>query len=434
MQTKITQTIVQNVKPAEKLFWVRDTLIKGFVMSVSYGGKKTYCVDYKHTNGKRATHKIGDATLITVAEAREAAREFLASVERGEDPTAPEKVLTLGEFLKDKYEKWVLDNRKSGNLTIAMIKSNFEFLFDTPLEDITVGMIEEWRTDKKRKDGVKASSLNRMVTSLKAAVNWAAKRDIIESNPLAKLEPLPERDSVKKVRYLTESERERLMAALDEREQAMRDGRDSHNEWLVDRDLKTRPRIREGVFVDHLKPIVILALSTGIRRNSLLSLEWGDVNFADRTILVRAATSKSDKEYYVPMSDLVFETLKIWHKQSKRAEPGNLVFPSPKTGKKMGSCESAWDNILEKAEIENFRWHDMRHDFASQLVMEGVDLNTVRELMGHSDLKMTLRYAHLAPENKLQAIKVLDRKRQQTILPGTPKASNDAQAQRQDAR
>ncbi|MDR0648482.1 MAG: tyrosine-type recombinase/integrase [Synergistaceae bacterium] len=62
---------------------------------------------------------------------------------------------------------------------------------------------------------------------------------------------------------------------------------------------------------------------------------------------------------------------------------------------------------MEDAVIENFRWRDMRHDFVSQLVMKGVDLNTVRELMGHADLKMTLRYAHLAPKSKLRAAEVL---------------------------
>jgi integrase len=97
-----------------------------------------------------------------------------------------------------------------------------------------------------------------------------------------------------------------------------------------------------------------------------------------------------------------------------------LVFPSPKTGKKMDNCKSAWAALLKNAEIKSFRWHDMRHDFASQLVMSGVDLNTVRELLGHADLKMTLRYAHLAPENKMQAVKVLDRKNTMNDPPVRP--------------
>jgi site-specific recombinase XerD len=77
----------------------------------------------------------------------------------------------------------------------------------------------------------------------------------------------------------------------------------------------------------------------------------------------------------------------------------------------MDNCNTTWENLRKRAGIENFRWHDMRHDFASQLVMSGVDLNTVRELLGHADLKMTLRYAHLAPGNKMQAVKELDKKR-----------------------
>jgi site-specific recombinase XerD len=109
------------------------------------------------------------------------------------------------------------------------------------------------------------------------------------------------------------------------------------------------------------------------------------------------------------MNQTVTDTLNTWRQQSEDTASAALIFPSPKKkGALMVSIKRSWETLLKAAQIKNFRWHDLRHDFASQLVMQGADLNVVRELLGHSDMKMTLRYAHLAPENKLRAVELLD--------------------------
>jgi integrase len=162
-----------------------------------------------------------------------------------------------------------------------------------------------------------------------------------------------------------------------------------------------------GKFSDYLKPMILVSLNTGIRQNNLFSLEWGDIDFESQTMTLRAKITKSKKTTMLPINSVVVKTLIAWREQSQDTSPNALVFPSPKSGVKFDNCKKAWAGLMEDAGIENFRWHDMRHDFASQLVMNGVDLNTVRELMGHADLKMTLRYTHLAPKSKLRAAEVL---------------------------
>jgi integrase len=107
------------------------------------------------------------------------------------------------------------------------------------------------------------------------------------------------------------------------------------------------------------------------------------------------------------MNSVVINLLKAWRGQSAKTAPAALIFPSPISGRKFTNVKKAWKGILENAQIENFRWHDMRHDFASQLVMKGVDLNTVREIMGHSDMQTTMRYAHLSPNVKSEAVELL---------------------------
>ena len=233
--------------------------------------------------------------------------------------------------------------------------------------------------------------------------------EIIEKNSTGKFKPLKEVDSEKIVRYLSEGERDRLMKALEEREERMRKERQSYNEWLKSRGQPTLPDHK--YFTDHLRPLILVSLNTGIRRNALFSLQWVDVNFDDRTLFLRADAAKTSTSNYVPMNNIVFGVFSRWREQSDLTKPKDLVFPSPQSGKKLNHCRRAWEGVLKNAEIENFRWHDMRHDFASQLVMKGIDLNTVRELLGHADMKMTLRYAHLAPTAKMKAVETLESER-----------------------
>jgi integrase len=276
-----------------------------------------------------------------------------------------------------------------------------------PIAELSVMEIEQWRT-KRIQEGRKAATLNRQVTALKATLSWAFNYEIIEKKPLEKLGRLSEADSEKKVRYLSPDERERLFKALDKREERIRTGRESHNQWSQEREYSTLPDLRTAHFVDHLKPMIIVSLNTGIRQGSLFRLRWSDIDFQEGILTVRAVNAKNEKTVHIPMNETLKQTLAKWKEQTE-GDGEKLVFPSPKSGEVMDNCKTAWAKLLKDAEISKFRWHDMRHDFASHLVMNSVDLNTVRELMGHADLKMTLRYAHLAPAVKMKAVETLDK-------------------------
>ena len=94
-------------------------------------------------------------------------------------------------------------------------------------------------------------------------------------------------------------------------------------------------------------------------------------------------------------------------KSIRRNDVSPYVF-CDKDGKPYYRFEKAFANALRKAEIRDFRFHDLRHTFASNLVMEGIDLATVRELLGHKSIEMTLRYSHLSPDHRSRAVKVMD--------------------------
>lgn len=404
MGEKLTNSFVEKLGPGEKRRDIRDTLIPKLILRVEPSGKKSYLVDFTIA-GRRSSEKIGDAAILTVAQAREKAREFLAAVTLGDDPSKKRNgtaISSLGDLIDTHYEEWAMVNRKSGKKNLALIRSSFGHLMEKHPEEITLLEIEKWRVQLRRKGNVRLATINRKTTALKALLNWGVRQKLLESNPLLSLQPYREMDSDEKIRYLDDDERRRLIEAIDAREETLRLERDNHNAWLAERGLPLKTSLRDASFADHLKPAVLLALNTGLRRGTMFALRWEDVNFDTETITVRGEVVKAGKTLTLPMNRTVLDTLRKWRKQT-----GGKGYLFEYRGKPIRDCRSSWGSVLRAAEITNFRWHDFRHDFASQLVMRGVDLNTVRELLGHSDIKMTLRYAHLAPNVKKRAVELL---------------------------
>jgi integrase len=141
-------------------------------------------------------------------------------------------------------------------------------------------------------------------------------------------------------------------------------------------------------------------MNTGLRRGEVVKLRWGSVDFNRRLLTVEGRNAKNRQTRHVPLNDEAVSVLRNWREQSGTGARAFRVATGFRT---------AWGKVLKRARISNFRWHDLRHHFASRLVQNGVPLNTVRDLLGHGSVGMSLRYAHLAPDQRRDAVARLNK-------------------------
>jgi len=235
------------------------------------------------------------------------------------------------------------------------------------LADISAFDLERYRRDRKQA-GKSDVTINRELAFLRNLYSMAVTWGKATENPVKKIKFA--RENNERMRILTRDEEQRLLDCC----------------------------------TSHLKPLVTTALHTGFRSSELLSLTWDDVNFQRRIITVRSAYSKNGESRSVPMNDTLTATLKLVRLSS--SEEGS-VFLSPQ-GTPYRNFRTAFERTINKAKINGLTFHDLRHTFASRLVMAGVDLPTVQELMGHKTIAMTLRYTHLSSGHKQHAVTVLD--------------------------
>lgn len=403
MKEKITGKLLGALQVTGKEYEVHDTTVTGLFVRVTAAGAKSYVVCW--ARGRKKT--LGRVGILTLDQARSEATQYLAEARTLGEPLAIKQgrkgatLPSLRDFIDDTYMPWFETHHKGHEKTLHTLNNNFVAIMSQRIDAITSRDLELIRTGWMQA-GNKPSTVNRKMGSISGVFSRAFEWEYISTHPLAKLKQLKV-DSMGKVRYLDADETERLRQALDARQNEARAERETANKWRADRGIEQMESLLQLPFTDHLKPMVLVSLNTGMRRGELFNLKWSTVNFQTKTITVAGATSKTSDTRYIPMNKETLSVLKDWEKQ---AASTLFVFPS-QSGGRLEDVKSAWLNLLKRAKIEEFRWHDMRHDFASRLVMAGVPLNTIRDLLGHADIKMTLRYAHLAPDTKAAAVELI---------------------------
>lgn len=276
--------------------------------------------------------------------------------------------------LADKYEAAIIEHLKSADARKGHL-AHWRAEFDKhSLDDITPALIADSYA-KLHKGGERSlATANRYLASLSACFTFAVKElGWMERNPCARVRK--GKESAGRVRYLTDDERARLVKACKE----------SSNRLLY--------------------PAFVLALSTGARQAELMNLRWPQVDFTRRTILLRDGETKNGAGRVLPLTGEAFDLLRDMGKV--RDLKDDRVFPVPAEGRGFGSLRTAWDKALARAEVSDFRWHDLRHTAASYLTMAGIGSMEVAKVLGHKTLQMTARYSHLSPERTVELGDVL---------------------------
>ncbi|MEQ6889081.1 site-specific integrase [Halomonas sp. CS7] len=406
---------------------VWDTELHGFHVRATKRGL-AFRLHFRTKAGERRMMTLGRyGDPLTAAEARQRARDLLASVTQGGDPKAEidetkaeakrQQQQTLGVYLKGPYTAFQ-HRKKDGKGTLRRIEKDFAGWLDKPMGSLSRADVERWQAEQEAKDTPLAfSSLKRSYDAMHAMLAHAAERKVIPVNPLSgvKLQKpaMTEEDMAVQAaqrRYLEPKEVEALFQGLDayqDRKREQRRQSRGHGKAFL-------PNLDDLTYVDHVVPWVLTMYYTGFRPGDLFGLRWEHVNLDFRTIrkVIEKTAHHHPEPMSFPLSSAASDVLKTWHRQQGQPKTG-LVFPSARNGKRMSqtAMQRPWANVRQLAGLpHDLLLYSLRHNFASQLVMAGVDLLTVSKLMSHSDIQTTIaHYSHLAPDHKRDAVETFAR-------------------------
>ncbi len=289
----------------------------------------------------------------------------------------------LFKELAEEYLKYSKLNNRSYKSRISTVNKFVTLWGNKRLKDISAIDIEKYKKTRKEDvvrpekiiDGVKYpakyvtnTTVNRDIEILRKMFNIAIENEWLNKNPCKYVKKLRTNNKIE--RYLTPEEEIRLLNAC------------------------------EGKF-SYIKPIIIFALNTAMRKGEILNLTWNCVNFDSKKITL--LETKNGKKRDVPINSTVLSLLK----EIKKEQCSIYVFANPITKTKYSDLKRVFSNVCKIAGIENFRFHDLRHTAATRMVGSGVPITLAKDILGHSDIHTTMRYAHAITEQSLNAVETL---------------------------
>ncbi len=367
---KITQNFITNdlhCPEGKNRIEYCDAEVPGLLIEVraTCQGSGTYYLRYKNEAGKTSYQKLGLTSIIGLTDARKQAKTLKAQIALGSDPSAEKKarkaVPTFSEFFEEHYLPYVKPRKRSWKRDDELYRLRIKKVFGhVRLNQISRQQIQSFHTDLLD-EGLAPATCDHHIKLLKHALNLAIDWELLtEKNPVSRV-PLFAVDN-KVEHYLDDGELEKLLTVLH---------------------------------TDENRPVCLIALfliSTGCRLNEVLSARWQQVDRVNRVFRVDAINSKSKRVRSVPLNDSALEVLGQLDTEGKFEH----LFINKQTEQPYTTIMKVWARLRSKAGLPHLRIHDLRHQFASFLVNSGRTLYEVQQLLGHSDAKVTQRYAHLS--------------------------------------
>ena len=374
MGQPLTQDHVDQITLQQGRKMISDAACKGLYLDVRPTGKSWL---YRRTDssGNFKSLTIGDASSMSLKSARGQAEDLSYIRPKLRGKSCVQIMPTFAAFIEERYLPNAMATKKSADWEKIIFRNHLLPVFGSLRLDQITRLSVSQLIQKKVNDGYKAGTVNRILANLKTVLSKAVEWEIggLSKNVAKQVKAL--RDPPHLDRFLSQEEAERLLQAV----------RKSHSPMLL--------------------YIISFLLFTGARRREALDARWQYIDLDNGTWTI--PITKSGKPRHVPLSNQAVSVLIEAKTAASRLmrTPSQWVFPNPKTSKNYTTIFQPWDICRRSVGLADVRIHDLRHSFASALVNRGMTLYDVKEILGHSNIATTQRYAHLSPERLREAVK-----------------------------